>query len=194
MNKWGNSVHTRLSNLENSKLTSADARDIRKQIKAGKNPLTVQGNPLHVNAGDTLTVTWNNSPVTGNTITQRFSIAPDTWFTAVFTAPNMWVVIDDPVPKGPPPPEQWAVWMAEAKGLIDRGYRRISRRRGTLARVDREDWHQALLAKYPKTERFSEADQIDFYRRYVSEDKVTVSRYVSEMIPVSTGDMTGYVV
>lgn len=96
-------------------------------------------------------------------------------------------------PSTPPPPELWALWMAEAHGYISRGYRRISRRRGIVARIDREDWHQVLSAKYPRCRFQHDAMAEDFYRRVLSQDKVQTRRYVTEMVPPSGNSLTGYV-
>lgn len=78
----------------------------------------------------------------------------------------------------------------KAKALMKKGYRRTSRKHGSLSRIDRPDWKEVL-----KNRGFSGlgSDAADFYRRCKSEDVITVPRLISDLVKSSSGDRTSYV-
>lgn len=87
-----------------------------------------------------------------------------------------------------------------AQELITRGYRRISNKYGTVARIDREDW-LAVLAKYlhrsvaelyiPQTDEVS-PHWCGFYRRVLSKDQINVPD-VARAVPSSDHDPVGFI-
>jgi len=74
---------------------------------------------------------------------------------------------------------------------MDRGYRRVSNKRGTVARIDRPDWE--------KVEGMDEAQDLDevgkehFYRRAFSQDRVQLDRDTARKFHNSLWAQTGYV-
>lgn len=84
--------------------------------------------------------------------------------------------------------------------LVRRGYRRVSRRFGVVARVDRPDWLQHLIDNNmgPHREDMRRVDTArlwaDFYRRVVSADKIELDPpSLALNFPTSNDDPTGYV-
>ncbi len=78
-----------------------------------------------------------------------------------------------------------------AKQLIDRGYRVISRRFKTVARIDRPDW----MYKGPNgQETWDDNMDPDYFRRVLSRDVIErVPRGLIDVIPNSSHDWVGYV-
>ena len=82
------------------------------------------------------------------------------------------------------------------KDLIDSGYRRVSRRHGMIARIDREDWMDHLAGELHTTvDKIRSSPQVyaDLYRRLYSKDVVTMHPTTALRIPPSGGDRTGFV-
>lgn len=85
--------------------------------------------------------------------------------------------------------------------ITAQGYRRISNKYGTVARVDREDWVQVMakhLRRAPADFYVLGEDKVtwnwcDYYLRTLSKDKLTLPPSVAAMIPSSIGDNVGYV-
>ena len=78
-----------------------------------------------------------------------------------------------------------------AKQLTDRGYRVISRRYKTVARIDRSDW--GYKGPYGK-ESFDYDMTPDYFRRVLSRDVIErVPRGLIDVIPNSSHDWVGYV-
>lgn len=86
--------------------------------------------------------------------------------------------------------------------LIARGYRRVSRRFGHVARVDRPDWREELARRHspwdPEGEGMRWVNALgdgaaDFYRRGYSKDVVVLSQTVALRVLPSAWDTTGYV-
>lgn len=83
---------------------------------------------------------------------------------------------------------------AEIDALIDSGYRRVSRRHGLVARIDREDWVSFLAGKgHAVGDRLLRPGYWeDFYRRNYSKDQVRLHPTTAERVPCSHGDPVGY--
>lgn len=62
--------------------------------------------------------------------------------------------------------------------LISQGYAIISRKFGIAARIDREDWKERQARHHMPVDA-------DWYRRCVSEDRVTVSAALASLLPNS---------
>ena len=97
-------------------------------------------------------------------------------------------------------PLQRQQYMYTAKDLAAKGYRCVSRKYNTLARVDRSDWLSVLakqmnlaVADYYNPSGKLSSHWCDHYRRCVSKDKVVVSPEVCKQIPGSSGDECGFV-
>lgn len=80
------------------------------------------------------------------------------------------------------------------------GYRRISKRKNLIARIDREDWLQHMAEHFEMTllELITKMNEMpgyyeDYYRRNLSKDRHEVSLTTSRTVPSSFGDSTGYV-
>lgn len=76
--------------------------------------------------------------------------------------------------------------MLSAKTLKERGYRITSRKHNIASRVDREDW-----VTYSEDNNYPVC--ADWYRRVLSEDKLTVSAITCKKLPTSCHDNIGYV-
>lgn len=82
---------------------------------------------------------------------------------------------------------------AEAARLAAQGYRRVSRRWSTVARIDREDWGEFLADRMPDAMIRKNGAWADHYRRIYSKDKKTVLQQVALLVPSSDHDPVGYV-
>jgi hypothetical protein len=84
----------------------------------------------------------------------------------------------------------------DVPSLIARGYRRVSRRFGMVARVDREDWREYMAEKLHKTPaQINAAANIwaDHYRRVYSKDVLTLPQAKALKVPASAGDSIGWI-
>lgn len=84
--------------------------------------------------------------------------------------------------------------------LAAKGYRRVSKRFGILARIDREDWREFMAQKHAPWDPAGEGmgwassdGMEDFYRRVHSKDTRTVSSAIARLVPTSTHDPIGFV-
>lgn len=87
--------------------------------------------------------------------------------------------------------------------LAARGYRRVSNRYGTLARVDRSDWLEVLAKNlgrsvaelYDPQTKQPAAHWCDFYRRsHLCNDRIDVEPpALAQLVPSSGGDAVGFV-
>jgi hypothetical protein len=83
--------------------------------------------------------------------------------------------------------------------LIRRGYRRTSNSYGMVARIDRQDWIEVLVAETLRNQdvvsiRDNPGSFADFYRRCVSRDVKTVSpSSLVRKFPSSNHDPIGYI-
>ena len=83
--------------------------------------------------------------------------------------------------------------MNRAEQLIAEGYRRVSRKYGTVSRLDRPDWYEYLLEKYPNWQNMPRYQVADYYLRVCSKDTIDLGRYWGDKVP-NVGDlMTEYV-
>lgn len=86
--------------------------------------------------------------------------------------------------------------MAEAIRLTALGYRRVSNRHATVARVDRADWREVMAAGHPRGMEWVQLlgrDAPDHYRRCHSNDWLEgVPAPIFRLIPGSGGDPTEY--
>lgn len=80
------------------------------------------------------------------------------------------------------------------------GYRRISKRKNIIARIDREDWLQHMAEHFEMSllELITDMNEKpgyyeDYYRRNLSKDRHEVSLTTSRTVPSSFEDPTGYV-
>lgn len=80
------------------------------------------------------------------------------------------------------------------------GYRRISKRKNIIARIDREDWLQHMAEHFDMSllELITAMNEKpgfyeDYYRRNLSNDRHEVSLTTSRTVPSSFEDATGYV-
>lgn len=90
-----------------------------------------------------------------------------------------------------------------ARDLVDKGYRRISKKHCRLSRIDRPDWKEHMarsLAPWSHSEGIDRVMDMgetgmaeDMYRRCYSKDTIKVSREVSLKVPCSSYERTGYV-
>lgn len=80
---------------------------------------------------------------------------------------------------------------SKPQALIAAGYRRVSNRSLTIARIDNPDWQEVLLASNPAILIAGNAE--DYYRRKLSEDRIKLNASVFKAIPSSTCDSTGYI-
>jgi len=84
--------------------------------------------------------------------------------------------------------------------LIASGYRRLSYRLGTVARIDRPDWQQ-VLATYlgcqvraiEQIRKARPGELEDYYRRVLSKDCVRLSADEVVRVPTSSFSDTGFV-
>ena len=67
--------------------------------------------------------------------------------------------------------------MNRAEQLIAEGYRRVSRKYGTVSRLDRPDWYEYLLKKYPNWQNMPRYQVADYYLRVCSKDTIDLGRY-----------------
>lgn len=73
--------------------------------------------------------------------------------------------------------------IVELYKMVQKGYKRVSRKFGMLARLDRSDWKEECKRKgYPVN--------ADWYRRCVSKDVITVSQKEALLFPPSCIDDT----
>lgn len=76
-----------------------------------------------------------------------------------------------------------------AEEYIAQGYRVTSRKHRTISRIDRSDWKEFLLEKYPNWVGVLSDTQIaDHYRRIYSKDDLTVSVGIIKKMP-NSGDL-----
>jgi hypothetical protein len=87
--------------------------------------------------------------------------------------------------------------LAEVERLLKLGYRRVSHKYRTVARIDRPDWQNHLIQMGHSNMLYSEHSAADWYRRCVSKDKVDLPYAIYgdafKLIPGSSGDNTGFV-
>jgi len=84
-----------------------------------------------------------------------------------------------------------------AEELTAKGYCRISNKYGIVARVDREDWWDALQEHFQRNLPIrTEAETgrwADYYRRCLSEDKLEVGPEIGGHVPQSNWNPTGFI-
>lgn len=88
--------------------------------------------------------------------------------------------------------------MADPKTLAARGYRRVSRSHGMIARIDRPDWLEFVAEKMHTTVESLKASRPgtweSHYRRVYSKDVLTLNPIsLALQVHPSDGDSTGYV-
>ncbi len=76
--------------------------------------------------------------------------------------------------------------MSDWKELKAMGYRITSRKFCMASRIDRPDWEQFCKDN-------NHPIDADWYRRVLSKDKITVSRYTSKKLGNSNHDSVGFV-
>jgi hypothetical protein len=86
------------------------------------------------------------------------------------------------------------------KRLVESGYRRVSYRHGTIARIDRPDWQQALaaylgcqLSAIHKIRQTRPGELEDYYRRVLSKDCMRLSAAEVVWVPTSSFSDTGFI-
>lgn len=81
---------------------------------------------------------------------------------------------------------------------VEQGYRIVSRKYGTIARIDRDDWLELLLEKYPNwqakkgglnTASITLVQAADHYRRCFSKDTIDLGRKALTLKIPNSGDM-----
>lgn len=90
---------------------------------------------------------------------------------------------------------------ATTEQLIAQGYRRVSRKFGIVARVDREDWREYMAEQHApwdiqqgrKWVKLLGKNAADYYRRCLSNDKLEIGEGRALAIPTSGGDAIGFV-
>lgn len=96
-----------------------------------------------------------------------------------------------------PPAENFA----KAAGYVARGYRRVSNKYGTVARVDRPDWLEVLaesmgrcVADFYIRGKVNELGHgwADHYRRCYSKDTIDLPPAIAKLVPGSGSDPVGY--
>jgi hypothetical protein len=84
-----------------------------------------------------------------------------------------------------------------AEELTKQGYCRVSNKYGIVARVDREDWWEALEEHFQQNMPIrNEAETgrwADHYRRCISEDKLEVGPDIARHVPQSNWNPIGFV-
>ena len=91
----------------------------------------------------------------------------------------------------------------DPKQLAAAGYRRISRKFGMLARVDRVDWLTFLskeltftakdAAAWFEREQHNRGSWADYYRRVHSKDKIEIPVAIALKVPASCHDPIGFI-
>jgi hypothetical protein len=84
-----------------------------------------------------------------------------------------------------------------AEELVARGYRRVSNKYGIVARVDREDWWEALEKHFqqnmPIRNDAETGKWADYYRRGLSKDTLEVGPDIARFVPTSSWDSVGFI-
>ncbi len=88
---------------------------------------------------------------------------------------------------------KWKTDTRTAAQLTAAGYRRVSRKFGGLARIDRLDWWPFLEEQGLRIDLLTRGDWADHYRRVYSKDCVEVPHAVSEKVPTSGHDPVGFI-
>lgn len=77
-----------------------------------------------------------------------------------------------------------------------RGYRRVSRKYGMLARIDRPDWREHMAGQHVRGMEWVDnlgSGAADHYRRVYSRDRIEIDPTLALQVPTSGWDEVGYV-
>ena len=81
-----------------------------------------------------------------------------------------------------------------AAELAFRGYRRVSNKYGTVARIDCANWRRELNNRLRRdTSKNPGICWEDHYRRCYSQDKLDVGRETARLVPTSSHDYIGFI-
>lgn len=75
--------------------------------------------------------------------------------------------------------------------LMKSGYRRISNKTGTVARIDKANWRELVLT-LPPEEAMRHTNAEDCYRKMLSEDTLILGREFGRMVDSSTWTTTSF--